>query len=210
MALPTSNPRAGSSPLTRGKQIEYSLDPTALGLIPAHAGKTSRRADRAGQSRAHPRSRGENELARVFGNGFKGSSPLTRGKQEVAQLGFAVVRLIPAHAGKTRFWRARGFGRGAHPRSRGENRSSSDPILGGYGSSPLTRGKLSQVLAGHPNDRLIPAHAGKTLGPRCEARASWAHPRSRGENERLVLVLGRVGGSSPLTRGKRARAPRLR
>ena len=71
----------GSSPLTRGKRLEAAVVLLVLRLIPAHAGKTSRRADRAGQSRAHPRSRGEN-LFGVIGRGERiGSSPLTRGKR---------------------------------------------------------------------------------------------------------------------------------
>ena len=50
------------------------------------------------------------------------------------------------------------------------------------GSSPLTRGKLIDVLVGQTRSGLIPAHAGKTVVIE-EARADLAaHPRSRGEN----------------------------
>ena len=50
------------------------------------------------------------------------------------------------------------------------------------GSSPLTRGKLGNLLGAVATVRLIPAHAGKTplLGP--IRTAPTAHPRSRGEN----------------------------
>ena len=58
MALPLS----GSSPLTRGKLLSAFIGDDILGLIPAHAGKTARRADTWEGSRAHPRSRGENVL----------------------------------------------------------------------------------------------------------------------------------------------------
>ena len=55
---------------------------------------------------------------------------------------------------------------------------------------------------------LIPAHAGKTqtaaVGP-CSRRA---HPRSRGENRDVVSLYRNSVGSSPLTRGKRARSAR--
>ena len=54
---------AGSSPLTRGKQ---GLGPVAnqpVGLIPAHAGKTSPRRGVLVGLWAHPRSRGENGTA---------------------------------------------------------------------------------------------------------------------------------------------------
>ena len=71
---------AGSSPLTRGK---LELGPQAddvPGLIPAHAGKTSRRRAPCRTRGAHPRSRGENALSPRFPVSTPGSSPLTRGK----------------------------------------------------------------------------------------------------------------------------------
>ena len=49
-------------------------------LIPAHAGKTDRTSRATASARAHPRSRGENEIARAEDVNANGSSPLTRGK----------------------------------------------------------------------------------------------------------------------------------
>ena len=54
------------------------------------------------------------------------------------------------------------FGR-AHPRSRGENACIAVKCGGWFGSSPLTRGKRSELLQARRGGRLIPAHAGKTL-----------------------------------------------
>ena len=71
------------------------------GLIPAHAGKTTPRNCPAWRARAHPRSRGENDLIRVAGYLSVGSSPLTRGKRGGVPFGGVGLRLIPAHAGKT-------------------------------------------------------------------------------------------------------------
>ena len=51
---------SGSSPLTRGKPARCHHRPRHIGLIPAHAGKTTRPATPASPSWAHPRSRGEN------------------------------------------------------------------------------------------------------------------------------------------------------
>ena len=56
---------AGSSPLTRGKRSRAASSPPAAGLIPAHAGKTMRRASRTARWWAHPRSRGENVRIRT-------------------------------------------------------------------------------------------------------------------------------------------------
>ena len=50
----------GSSPLTRGKRGDSPACASFFGLIPAHAGKTSRTVDAVENPGAHPRSRGEN------------------------------------------------------------------------------------------------------------------------------------------------------
>ena len=74
----------------------------------------------------------------------------------------ALIRLIPAHAGKTEDpllvpgWSA------AHPRSRGENSCRAKSPAQKMGSSPLTRGKLNANFAEVKALGLIPAHAGKT------------------------------------------------
>ena len=51
---------AGSSPLTRGKRATFPHISHRCGLIPAHAGKTTRRSALQSVAGAHPRSRGEN------------------------------------------------------------------------------------------------------------------------------------------------------
>ena len=99
-----------------------------------------------------------------FKNGakIKGSSPLTRGKHGQGDLKRKNQRLIPAHAGKTPSRLGRQKPRTAHPRSRGENVPMRRPRRRGKGSSPLTRGKHHQEAQRADQDRLIPAHAGKT------------------------------------------------
>ena len=91
----------GSSPLTRGKHCARFRAPPVLGLIPAHAGKTSTRSLRSPISRAHPRSRGENYEAHALAIQTGGSSPLTRGKLRISPGTSRPLGLIPAHAGKT-------------------------------------------------------------------------------------------------------------
>ena len=74
------------------------------------------------------------------------------------------------------------------------------------GSSPLTRGKRQVVLDGGITAGLIPAHAGKTMRAVPGIWIDGAHPRSRGENALFSDFTRYVYGSSPLTRGKPARA----
>ena len=131
-----------------------------------------------------------------------GSSPLTRGKRGGLCAHLLLVRLIPAHAGKTGPCRGCRRGGAAHPRSRGENDWRTPPARYARGSSPLTRGKHSEAIRTYETPRLIPAHAGKTP---CRARSAGhpeAHPRSRGENGIPTARVLQPGGSSPLTRGK--------
>ena len=197
----------GSSPLTRGKHLVVNQAVPRRGLIPAHAGKTSAWSVTMVGTWAHPRSRGENTRRGLSTPRLAGSSPLTRGKHSPHSGHFGGLGLIPAHAGKTRRDRRSRALQRAHPRSRGENptRAADTPSLGG--SSPLTRGKLWRPPGGAGGVGLIPAHAGKTWTRGNAGAPRRAHPRSRGENLRLIAGMGPQLGSSPLTRGKRIPAP---
>ena len=172
----------GSSPLTRGKHRRVETARAPRGLIPAHAGKTATFRSFGLGIWAHPRSRGENNTSATPHQLPCGSSPLTRRKPVARPSRPALMRLIPAHAGKTH-GRIRISSRwAAHPRSRGENDAIQSKYADASGSSPLTRGKPPDKVGGGVGDGLIPAHAGKTHGGRSGPRHAPAHPRSRGEN----------------------------
>ena len=173
-----------------------------FGLIPAHAGKTGHGRSCAPTRWAHPRSRGENRACAGLGAWHQGSSPLTRGKRRFPLVSHDVLRLIPAHAGKTLSRPLILSPPWAHPRSRGENERSLASRACRAGSSPLTRGKRSRPCCRGLGNGLIPAHAGKTCGPCFGAAVNEAHPRSRGENGVVVVLDEAECGSSPLTRGK--------
>ena len=193
---------AGSSPLTRGKRDLPNVDKLRAGLIPAHAGKTTRTCARFPSHWAHPRSRGENGSHRSASSAGLGSSPLTRGKPLGAHRRIGTKGLIPAHAGKTISRKLLSPRPGAHPRSRGENRSGKPAAGDSRGSSPLTRGKQGRRRVGPHPVGLIPAHAGKTSMVSARPPRIGAHPRSRGENSKTSPSHPKRGGSSPLTRGK--------
>ena len=154
--------RVGSSPRVRGKQGSLDAGGRARGLIPARAGKTSRRGGVWWRSWAHPRACGENSAAHLTDEEREGSSPRVRGK------------------------RARGGPRRptglSHPRACGENGPYRDSLYAEYGSSPRVRGKPEP----HPNNNaisgLIPARAGKTIQTVVKGATVAAHPRACGEN----------------------------
>ena len=202
--MPTANKLhvLGSSPLTRGKRGVGQRYSSHRRLIPAHAGKTPSPRLRRERPGAHPRSRGENYRRKPFFLADDGSSPLTRGKRVFPTRAPLVEGLIPAHAGKTAAqWSAIAAGT-AHPRSRGENGDGQAVCPACVGSSPLTRGKHIDGVAGGPCLGLIPAHAGKTLRAVTLVFYHSAHPRSRGENTTFEPSRRWGIGSSPLTRGK--------
>ena len=192
----------GSSPLTRGKCDCFRDCDVCRGLIPAHAGKMGDMRAGLAAVGAHPRSRGENDCAAAFASSAAGSSPLTRGKSQTGDQDGDQAGLIPAHAGKIPGTQHGRFQAWAHPRSRGENPSTSRATACVAGSSPLTRGKLLPGVLPRLGTGLIPAHAGKISASTGRTSRRRAHPRSRGENPRRRGG-GRVRrGSSPLTRGK--------
>ena len=184
---PRSAKPPGSSPLTRGKRRRWWRPLCRGGLIPTHAGKTSRPPRRRQRREAHPHSRGENRLAVIGASIGVGSSPLTRGKRAPAREIEAPEGLIPTHAGKTRPPPRIPRPCQAHPHSRGENTGPPAPRSTQAGSSPLTRGKLHLLDLQLNTPRLIPTHAGKTRASRGVASPSRAHPHSRGENRRPAV-----------------------
>ena len=192
----------GSSPLTRGKLPPRCQRSAQQRLIPAHAGKTFRRKAGFSDWPAHPRSRGENAWTARGRSTGSGSSPLTRGKRGQGDDDAHTWRLIPAHAGKTLAHDTVNVLPQAHPRSRGENQEAACDVVGAVGSSPLTRGKLQGAKDSWLGNRLIPAHAGKTMQRYPDHSGSAAHPRSRGENTADDALTQQPAGSSPLTRGK--------
>ena len=74
------------------------------------------------------------------------------------------------------------------------------------GSSPLTRGAREHGHVAAHRVRIIPAHAGCTLGLSARPMSRTDHPRSRGVHPSPEPFAETRAGSSPLTRGARVRA----
>ena len=170
-------------------------------LIPARAGNTFFFCSFCSRCSAHPRSRGEHVM--VCGQRIppSGSSPLARGTLLYPGFREDATRLIPARAGNTHLDTRTHRPVPAHPRSRGEHVLVIAAHALHSGSSPLARGTQDSEAWIRGAIRLIPARAGNTGGDPLLHLRFAAHPRSRGEHGRVIL-LGGVGlGSSPLARG---------
>ena len=111
----------GSSPRMRGKPRLRRIMAARRGLIPAHAGKTGYLSAGKASVRAHPRACGENKRRARSAACGNGSSPRMRGKLTGHRQASFDVRLIPAHAGKTRRHKKDTRRARAHPRACGEN-----------------------------------------------------------------------------------------
>ena len=203
-------PPCGSSPLARGTPLVQRRRQPGHRFIPARAGNTTSSPPSARTATVHPRSRGEHVTPNDIVSTLAGSSPLARGTHPRRPRGPGRCRFIPARAGNTRpgrGWRGR---RPVHPRSRGEHSPPPAARTLRAGSSPLARGTPPEGDLLRDVIRFIPARAGNTRPGATPRRRTPVHPRSRGEHQQQTPVEWYADGSSPLARGTRRAAHRVR
>ena len=170
----------GSSPLARGLHAAETDRSVRGRIIPARAGFTVD-IDFAGDLvQDHPRSRGVYPVGTLRVDGPAGSSPLARGLPPRLISIRRHIRIIPARAGFTVRDRAKRFGLGDHPRSRGVYDPGDRPDPVRTGSSPLARGLRGNILGAVTQGGIIPARAGFTDRDSGAAEGAGDHPRSRG------------------------------
>ena len=199
-----TSPSWGSSPHTRGAPPHQPPPVVGGRIIPAYAGSTPTRPDRASWVEDHPRIRGEHVPAELGVGDAGGSSPHTRGARPRPRGALAQARIIPAYAGSTRGTILRLGADRDHPRIRGEHVVWVSALVTRCGSSPHTRGALPERVPVADFPGIIPAYAGSTSN-QASARSKTAdHPRIRGEHCWLMVPLSTHFGSSPHTRGARA------
>ena len=171
----------GSSPHTRGAQVEARHMLVERRIIPAYAGSTSTCVQPRIPRKDHPRIRGEHTKCTLRSSLRTGSSPHTRG----ARIRRPSRRKAPLD----------------HPRIRGEHQHDVETSSSHTGSSPHTRGAPGRRGLAGRRRWIIPAYAGSTglcnLGPEAEPD----HPRIRGEHRGVKQYASKKAGSSPHTRG---------
>ena len=93
--------RSGSPPRMRGKLSKAKNCFTPPRITPAHAGKTAWLAEFVTIAEDHPRACGENANLNGARLNAAGSPPRMRGKPASALSDRRILRITPAHAGKT-------------------------------------------------------------------------------------------------------------
>ena len=166
----------------RGKQARIAPCVASARITPAHAGKTEKAADFIPCVADHPRACGENTAGRTRPSSIFGSPPRMRGKLTVSELCHCVLRITPAHAGKTQFNQLCRSRLSDHPRACGENYLFHLAQAAKAGSPPRMRGKPAQQKQIVQWGRITPAHAGKTGDINAFEQDVTDHPRACGEN----------------------------
>ena len=155
---------------------------TNTGITPAHAGKSTRKVTRWIQRKDHPRACGEKRLDAVPPAGMKGSPPRMRGKVPAILTREILLRITPAHAGKSGAASSKKLPPPDHPRACGEKASPARSSWPPPGSPPRMRGKVSQDWLATDKTGITPAHAGKSSSaPRLPRNKVGSPPRMRGK-----------------------------
>ncbi len=217
MALPD----AGSSPHERGTERTETHRTAARRFIPARAGnsrqphaarrshavhpRTSGEQARAstdpGRITVHPRTSGEQDAPIRANREIAGSSPHERGTGSRQHHGGAVLRFIPARAGNSSQARKHCSESAVHPRTSGEQVHAVCCPPPFCGSSPHERGTGSLRRVRNPLVRFIPARAGNRRPHRPATSALPVHPRTSGEQAKVIPANPDAIGSSPHERG---------
>ena len=191
----------GSPPRARGRRLRVSRLDRLQGLTPACAGTSWYKhtgSDVGGGS--PPRARGRPMLGQ--GRALKdGLTPACAGTSSIDEPCPPVMGLTPACAGTSQA-PSQGDAHGrAHPRVRGDVGLRMGPLTAQGGSPPRARGRPRRGRGGPGQSGLTPACAGTSsrhaeipyvtvgspprargrLHPLSEPRATWAHPRVRGD-----------------------------
>ena len=166
----------------RGKAAGAPVGRLAVGITPAHAGKSHNVCIAQHRNWDHPRTCGEKQYQPCTGNKQLGSPPHMRGKEMYRALLLASLRITPAHAGKS------------------PCQFVHTPIH--RGSPPHMRGKVALVNRTKLSNGITPAHAGKRDFRVLHQHLQEDHPRTCGEKGRRNDAADIRAGSPPHMRGK--------
>ena len=188
----------------RGKAVSFPNILTRCRITPAYAGKRYAGCDFGNVQRDHPRLCGEKLLSIFQKSNHLGSPPPMRGKGNWTRRSTTSMRITPAYAGKSLWFRDIFSCNKDHPRLCGEKCCRCCGYGTGTGSPPPMRGKGIIDISIIMIHRITPAYAGKRRFLSCVTTIFWDHPRLCGEKLVLCSIFFRNLGSPPPMRGKAA------
>ena len=190
----------------RGKGVLHPVDSAIIGITPAHAGKSSSKTPGHAAHRDHPRACGEKYSFDIIVERQEGSPPRMRGKDTLRYILRFLVGITPAHAGKSLRPLVQPLPARDHPRACGEKETENVSTHHRIGSPPRMRGKVVPLEGVVPDNRITPAHAGKSCLSAAAPVRGRDHPRACGEKSSIKKTTPAYPGSPPRMRGKEAQA----
>ena len=170
----------------RGKVHPGSLCCMALGITPAHAGKSGTRYREVIRNQDHPRACGEKSRSCGFHLRFPGSPPRVRGKGSTTHRTCDYPRITPACAGKSGLSFLPLPALRDHPRVCGKKVTVIRSQTINEGSPPPVRGKDTGGGLNLPVAGITPACAGKRLTCINDSAFREDHPRVCGEKDKAA------------------------
>ena len=192
----------GSPPRMRGKGVKARYERVAVGITPAHAGKSQFPGPSPALPRDHPRACGEKTFKTYELDVSRGSPPRMRGKVLPPPLAALHRGITPAYAGKSYCSRRRGSDPQDHPRVCGEKKVWYGVEDIASGSPPRMRGKAQAEQVRRFLNGITPAYAGKSVSRLLRKASLWDHPRVCGEKGHAGRQKLPRLGSPPRMRGK--------
>ena len=188
-------------PPTRGWSSRLPRAPGGVSGSPAHAGMVLRKRCPGGAHPRFPRPRGDGPSSSGDSSLWARVPPPTRGWSREGAGKIREVRGSPAHAGMVpaRPRISAGFSR--FPRPRGDGPLTPSPRVSRRSVPPPTRGWSARHHPVEQSGRGSPAHAGMVPAEAAPADVGAWFPRPRGDGPFIRLVLNRIDGVPPPTRG---------
>jgi len=138
-----------------------------------------------------------------------GSPPRAWGRPVVGDGLRLAARFTPTRVGTTTAHLTSGLTSPVHPHARGDDTSSAGIWAKASGSPPRAWGRRARSPSSYGPLRFTPTRVG-TTSPGRRARSPCAvHPHARGDDDRVIRELARLGGSPPRAWGRLRKAKGL-
>ena len=174
----------GSPPHAWGRPPAVKPQSMTAGLTPTRVGTTGDRGGGRDGRRAHPHTRGDDEADVPALCSHAGSPPHAWGRRRPGRVGGVHRRLTPTRVGTTYLLGDAPDDLGAHPHTRGDDVAMTCSPSFAPGSPPHAWGRPGYEAMRGARIGLTPTRVGTTRATMVATRLAWAHPHTRGDDQR--------------------------